>query len=203
MVPRPIRNVGPPPAAKQEGLASPLAETCGDRYEWAHAMGGADLFTSTAEVTLTGGPESTVTVTGQVHVISRKSAFDGSILSCSGRGSGLTPLALCVDLTLQRLRFCPHGFRQKKPFVRQLASGEAEVLKLVASANPPIAEAEGPNGVYEWTVDLDVNVNGNEHHYVVDDNGKPFRTYATKPLARVERDSYMWVDGSWQHPPSP
>ena len=199
VIPREIERVGPPPAAKQQGAGSPAAESCSGRYEWAHTIGAADFLESNAEVTLTGNSATTVVVTGQVHV-ERKPAFDGPILSCLGLGSGLVPQTICVDLVRERLSSCAEGADPRKPFARQLTSGEAEVLHLRAAANPPIAETQGPIGVYEWTVDLDVSVNGEHQHHVIDDDGQPFRTYVTDRFEKTERDYYVWLDGQWQRP---
>lgn len=201
-IPRPIGKVGAPPVAERNGPDSALAESCGERYEWAHAMGGADLEETVAEVVLTGGARSSVTVQGDVHVLKRRPLFTGSVLNCLGRGDGLSPLAICVDLVLERLSFCPHGAKQKKPFARVLEPNEVEVLELIASAQPPIAEADGPAGIYEWTAELDIDVSGSHHHYVIDDEGKPFRTYSTGNFAQVEEETYVWTAEGWQKPAS-
>ncbi len=203
VVPRPIGKVGPPPAAQRNGADSPSARSCNDRYEWAHAMGAADLSQSEVEVALGGGPSGSVTVTGEVHVLKRRPLFTGPILSCLGLGEGLSPLTICVDLALERLSFCPHGTKQKKPFARILKPNEVEVLHLIASGQPPIADAKGLNGVYEWTAELDITVNGSHHYYLIDDAGRPFRTYVTDNFAGTERDIYIWNGGRWQLPPRP
>lgn len=196
-VPLAIDEIGPPPAASRSGAVSPAAESCSDRYAWAHAMGAADLSESNAQVTIANSTASVVTVTGTVNV-RRKPPIVGSVLSCLGLGGALDPKTICVDLALSRLASCTQGPHRKRPFARQLASGEVEVLELKASGSEPIAAAQVPNGVYEWTVELDVSVDGAHHRYLVDDNGEPFRTYVTDRFASLELDTYDWIEGGWR-----
>lgn len=79
LFPGPIQDMGPPPSD---------ADTCYDRYRWAHSKGGLDVGSTVSRVSITAKQGHSVQVVGveKIPVGERKTPAIGSMVTCGGKG---------------------------------------------------------------------------------------------------------------------
>lgn len=173
----PIAEVGPPPRGQ---------DACVGRFEWAEDYDAVQADFSTMRFRVDATTDEPVYITGvNVVVDDRDPPLAGVHLACPGRGVDVPERTVFADLSNE----VPSVAVKDKDgtpvdsihFV--VRKGEAESFLTTVSA---------PTCDCRWHIEVRLEVDGEEHTEVVDDDGRPFRTTSTD-----DAPTYRWRDGGW------
>jgi len=174
-----IFRSGPPP--------SPPSNYCPDWWQWAHTQGAIDSRRTELKVTLVGGVDATVVLSGVKPRVHSLQDLSGVVGLCGAGGAEAIPRHVQIRLD----HFDPptalfvdeQGNYIKNPtFV--IRKGDAEELHIVAYAE---------QASVDWTVSLVLIVNGKSKEIELSDNGLPFRTSGAEGLPQ-----YIWNADRWE-----
>lgn len=168
LIPRPIHEIPPPPSADR-GPSK--------RYDWARPLGGVDGGTTQVGIAVEGRSSSPIVLLGlEINVLKRRSPMTGSAVSRGGVGDYLQIRHIAVDLDRRPPSLLLEDSRHEAQsstwsFPLQLNMDAVEYIEIDASTDD-----------YDvtWTATLRYIGNGKAKSLELDDNGRPFRTSATK-----------------------
>jgi hypothetical protein len=142
---------------------------CPGRFRWWRAIGAVEA-KSRFEVKLTGLTDTSI-IQARARIIRRLPARKGIGLMCGPEGE-VQVRNVVVELESPDRLYYVEGSEEennfkRKPFILSLRKGEVEVLDIIATARAHY---------YEWVLELTITHRDQKYRFVVDDDGKPFRT---------------------------
>lgn len=189
VIPRPINEIGAPPAGN----------TASGRYPWAHELGGVDAGESLVRLVVNGTSPSAVVLLGlRVEILDRQPPTEGSHVTVSGGGAAQSVRYFHIDL--DQPAPVPEyvgssGEDQEAPFPYRVSQGELEVIDVTAFT--------GASDV-RWQLVLEYSAEGKQDRIVVDDNGDPFQTTAAADqvnwsgAGEPPQTAYWWNGEEWE-----
>jgi hypothetical protein len=157
---------------------------CREWWAWARARDGVDADQTRVYVYLQGKPGTAVLITGlSVEFVSRAKPERGTHAYCPAGGAVASPRLVDIDLDTRPpdVRYAQPGddFPARRRLPLTLTGAETEVIELVAHTRRCDCE---------WRARLQVVVDGERDEVVIDNNGEPFRTVASRRSAH-----HQWV----------
>lgn len=180
VIPRPLGELGDPPPAD-----------CGKNLgELTRRLGGADAGSSSARVVVQGLANAAVVLAVRVKIVARDPIQSGTYLACRSGGGGLVvPRDVVVNLddVDPVPKYLVRGRDTGKPFALTVSQGESEIIDLYAKAT---------TGCYLWIAEIDATIDGKRHTFVINDEGRPFRTSGLQPGPKTVY-AYSSGDSQW------
>ncbi|MFG2723055.1 helix-turn-helix domain-containing protein [Streptomyces sp. NPDC048416] len=178
---------------QKPGAVPPPPNNVQDRRSWARALNGVDGGNLKLELTATGKSQQSVVITGiTVRVVGRQAPLGWTAYSMgSGCGGGVVPQSFDIDLDAAQPVSKPvagHQGDDKVPardFPFKVSTSDPEVFDLNVHT-----EAHDVS----WYLEVSWSDGDRSDKIRVDDNGKPFRTSATKgrPAYEYRLDTNVW-----------
>jgi hypothetical protein len=176
----------------------------GGRQEWmqaARSINAVDAFSTQLKVTLQARTEAAVVVE-RVRVVSHKQApvNQGMILTRATGGADLEPRRFEIELDWgpePLITWLHGGPEARKPPGLKMSAGDVERFHIWAKTSYDSEQAVW----HEWTIALDLLVEGVKTERTISDNGQPFVTVSRGQLPHRMKygDVDEWTDG----PPLP
>ncbi len=173
-------KVPPPPSLEQA-------------QAWASALGGIPAGHLRLQLTAQGlGSQSVVLHAAYIHVLSRKPAPKGlAYTPADGCGGGLDPASFAVDLD----RTTP----ATTPVAGTVGNGETSQLLnfpfQISATDPQVLDVDASTVQQDvsWYLELVWSSGGQQGRYLVNDNGRPFRTVGLKGDPAYSYDGSKWI----------
>jgi nucleoside phosphorylase len=185
----PIRQVPPPPVA---------ADSCADRYEWAHRppIDAVDADSSIAKVDITP-KKSAVMITGaQLHFDGKAPPLTAILLTCGGKGGPIPTHFLQFDLDTGSKVFYPFGGDTPGNLNLGISRGKTESLLIQGGT-------ERCN--CRWRVELSIDDGKSMQTVTIGPDGATFGTAQQHPGQRpfettgsLASAPYRYRDGQWR-----
>jgi hypothetical protein len=182
------------PSGTVRSLPAPLpsASDCSSWSTWALGQGGQRVSTTTVGFSVSALDDPVRVHEARLHVEPVNRQAIGDEITCA-QGGPIPVSVLWVDLDKRQTSFeYPNEDSDPampRPLALQIEPGKAEQVDVRATSLDCYCS---------WYLELLIEVNGTEHRYRIDDDGKP---YVTAPLRgtyvgyRFDGESLTWVPG--------
>jgi hypothetical protein len=171
----PIQDVGPPPVD---------ADSCYDRYHWAHSNGAIDVDATLVHVTITVAKGHSLRIVGAQRKPAEppKSPTVGHIATCGGKGG---PPVRHIYMNLDNGEKAYYDGHDPEPKELDIPIDQAEA---------GVIDIQSSTLDHDWTyrIELVAVVDGKQQTITIDDNGMPFRT-----TSQTNARQYRWIDHQW------
>jgi hypothetical protein len=159
---------------------------CGGFHDWVEANGGVDAQATKLQIVVQGKvPEPVLLSSMRVRVLEQSRPLTGIPVECPPAAE-VEYRAIAIDLDAVPPQVAYQS--GEKDFGFTLAEGETEAFTVIATTT---------EGYYEWLIELDVVVEGDERTIEIGTPDDPFTTTAAKP-----RDWWSWdYEGAWHTTP--
>jgi hypothetical protein len=175
--------------AHREQLGRPPSPLCREWRSWALAKGGVDADETRIYAFLQGKPNTAVAIIGvDVEVTRRRPAISGTHAYCPAGGATASPRLIDIDLDSSPpdVRYASSGDDSpaRRRLLLTLNGTETEALQITARTRRCDCE---------WRARIHMVVNGERHEELIENDGEPFRTSASR------RSSHMvWAGDRWR-----
>jgi hypothetical protein len=169
---------------------APASSRCRDWRIWAHRFGAVDADETTAYLYVQARPDTAVVIDGlEVEVTSRREPLRGPSGHCAAGGAVGNPRLIDINLdrTPPGVLYAEAGddYPARRRILFRLRGSETETLQLRAHTRRCDCS---------WRARLHLVVDGEPHEITVDENGKSFRTSASRAAVR----HLQWNEDRWR-----